>query len=98
MIAVRAPTIWGATLIPSWGRILSGAACGGDEPRRVTGKFAHVGQFWDERRGRRHARDARAGALVFCGVDAWPPSDLMIPNKNARGGFLRAGFTTFAMM
>jgi hypothetical protein len=59
MIAVQAQIIWGANLIPL------GAACGGDDPRRKPACSRMPANLCvcDRRLGRRHARDARRGAL-----------------------------------
>ena len=89
MIAVQAQIIWGANLIPS------GAACGGDDPRRRP-TCSRMPANCVKARTTRSRRPG--GGVGSCGVDVRPPSDSRIPNKKARGGFLRAGFAIFVMM
>ena len=78
MIAVWARIIWGANLIPSWGRV-----------RRVMMRAAEPGMFAHaqpiDMTVRTTARSRRPGEGVgSCGVDGRPPSNSGIPNKSPR--------------
>ena len=87
MIAVQAQIIWGANLIPS------GAACGGDDPRRrptcsrMPANCVKVRTTARSRRpggGRWELRRRCAAAVRFENS-----------KQKARDGFLRAGFCNF---
>ena len=79
MIAVQAQTIWGANLIPS------GAACGGDDPRRGPACSRMPANCVEARTTARSRRPG--GGVGSCGVDVRPPSDSRIPNKKPAADF-----------
>jgi hypothetical protein len=90
MIAVQAQIIWGANLVPS------GAACGGDDPRRRPTCSRMPANCV---KGRTTARSRRPGwgrwELRRRCAAAVRLGDF---KQKARDGFLRAGFSIFAMM
>ncbi|MEH2544166.1 hypothetical protein V1283_000811 [Bradyrhizobium sp. AZCC 2262] len=76
MIAVQAQIIWGANLIPS------GAACGGDEPRRKPTCSRMPANCMCDGEGSDDGTLATPGGGVgSCGVDVRPPSDWEISSK-----------------
>jgi hypothetical protein len=74
-----------------------GAACGGDDPRRgptCSRMPANCVKARTTARSRRPGGGVGSFAASICGRR--PIRN--IPNKKARGGFLRAGFSIFVMM
>jgi hypothetical protein len=90
MIAMQVLIIWGANLIPS------GAACGGDDPRRKPACSRMPAKLHEGSDG---------GALATPGRGRWElqrrsAAAVRFENskRKARDGFLRAGFAVFAMV
>ena len=92
MIAVQAQIISGANLIPS------GAACGGDDPRRKPTCSRMPANSCAIEGSDDGALATPGGGVGSCGVDVRPPSDWGISNKKPATDFSVRAFAIFAML